>query len=786
MKTKFFLYLCLLFLFSSISPVNAQQLFQTIRGKIIDQDANYPIPAAHVVLLNTEPVIGTITDLDGNFQLDNVPVGRVNLAISSIGYESKVVPNILLTSAKEMVLNVDLQESIIQMEGIVITDKTQKGETLNDMATISARAFSVEETKRYAGAFNDPARMVSSFAGVMPAADGNNFIAVRGNSPKGIQWRLEGVEIPNPNHFSQEGATGGPINSLNSTMLANSDFFSGAFPAEYGNAFSGIYDMKLRNGNNQKREYSFSVGVIGTDMTAEGPFKKGSESSYLVNYRYSTLSLLDQLNLVDYSGVPKYQDLSFKINLPTRKMGRLSIFGLGGKSSILQSIYADENKDQTIAVYNSKSDMGVAGINYLLPLSKNTYLTNRISASENGSIFIGDEINNENNFYRTNNETMRKYSLREELSVSSKLSAKHFISSGVIYTHYLYDFFVEIYEKDQQKMIPQQNQSGNAGLVQFYGNWKYRINETLTLVGGAHTVNNRLNNSWSIEPRAGLKWQFSPTQTLNFGFGIHSQMESLPTYLVLRADSSTSDYLPNKNLGLAKSRHYVLGYENMLSPNLVFKLETYYQDLYNIPVENDPNSSFSLLNNPAWYSTKELVNQGTGYNYGLELTVERYFNKGYYFLLTTSLYESKYRAMDGILRDTRWNGNYVGNFLFGKEFTFSKKPSRSNTLGINSKISLIGARRFSPIDLEASREKGYTVTDDSEAFSLRGDNIFIPSISVTYRMNRKNTSHELKLDIQNFLNCAGMVDMYYDHNSDKIIKIYQMPMLPVVIYSLQF
>ena len=132
----------------------------------------------------------------------------------------------------------------------------------------------MKKRKRYAGAIDDPARMVSAFAGVNGNAEGDNDIVVRGNSPRGILWRLEGVEIPNPNHFASEGATGGPINALNSNMLGNSDFYTGAFAPEYGNALSGVFDMKLRNGNNEQREYSATLSVLGTDLTAEGPFKE--------------------------------------------------------------------------------------------------------------------------------------------------------------------------------------------------------------------------------------------------------------------------------------------------------------------------------------------------------------------------------------------------------------------------------------------------------------------------------------------------------------------------------
>ncbi|MFC2096621.1 carboxypeptidase-like regulatory domain-containing protein, partial [Bacteroidota bacterium] len=289
----------LLLIASLLSFANNSMQTQTIRGQVIDQDSKSPLIGANIIILNSEPVKGTSSNVDGYFRIDQVHVGRVDLKVTCMGYEAKTIPNLLIGSGKEIVLEIELIESLIQLEDVIITANGHKAEALNEMAVVSAKAFSVEETKRYAGSFNDPARMVSGYAGVTGDATGNNDIVVRGNSPKGILWKLDGIDIPNPNHFADEGSTGGPINALNSAMLNNSDFFSGAFAPEYGNAYSGVFDMKLRNGNNEKREYSASIGVIGMEATLEGPFSKNYNGSYLINYRYSSLDILDQAGIVD-------------------------------------------------------------------------------------------------------------------------------------------------------------------------------------------------------------------------------------------------------------------------------------------------------------------------------------------------------------------------------------------------------------------------------------------------------------------------------------------------------
>ncbi|MEQ8574022.1 MAG: TonB-dependent receptor, partial [Fulvivirga sp.] len=244
--------------------------------------------------------------------------------------------------------------------------------------------------------------------------------------------------------------------------------------------------------------------------------------------------------------------------------------------------------------------------------------------------------------------------------------------------------------------------------------------------------------------------------------------------------------MPNMNLDFTKARHYVVGYENKLGENLLLKMEAYYQDLYNIPVEDLSTSSYSLINQVEWFTDRKVVNEGTGKNYGLELTLERYFDNNYFFLMTASLFDSKYRAMDNIERNTAFNGNYVGNFLFGKEFEISRKLGKKKVIGFNSKVSLQGARRYTPMDIQASIEQDEAIYYESEAFSKRGDDLFMANISVVYRIDRKKTSQELKLDIQNVTNNQARLDQYYDSDTKSVEYGYQLALLPVLTYTIHF
>lgn len=781
-----FLFLIIIFSLSNSLDTNAQNITQTVRGKIIDQDSRTPLPGANIVVLDSETFLGASTDASGTFRIENVPVGRVSLSISYIGYEDKLLPNILVTSGKEVVLDIQLRESLVSMEEVLITSDRDKSQISNEMALISARGFTVEETKRYAGSFNDPARMVSGYAGVSADPSGDNSIIVRGNSPKGIQWRLEGIEIPNPNHFSDEGATGGPVNALNSSMLANSEFYTGAFAPEYGNALSGVFDMKLRKGNNEQREYSLSIGALGTDATIEGPFKKGGGSSYLVNYRYSTLSLLNNLGLVDFDGIPKYQDLSFKVFLPTKSLGTFSIFGLGGKSNIIEEEFDEEDEDKLLEKYDYQADMGVVGVTQYWALNSKTYLQNSFSVSHNGSGFLGYEPNEVSNLIQLEELELNKNTVKGTTTINHKFNARHNLQVGLLYTHHYFDFYYETFDKELGEFVTEQNIKGDAGHYQSFISWKFRPWENLSIVSGIHSHGISLNDEFSFEPRAGLKWQFKPTQAFTAGFGIHGKMESLPNYysIIYKEDGTPS--MPNKDIGFSKAVHYVVGYENRLSANLFLKAEAYYQKLYNLSVENRMSSSYSLINQIDGFTDRVLTNEGTGENIGIELTLERYFADNYYFLLTGSVYDSKYKALDGIERHTRFNGNYTGNLLFGKEFELNSNNGKKKVISLNTKITLLGARRYTPIDLQASIEQDQTVYEEDKAFSKRADDVFIANLAVAYRIDSKKISQEFKIDIQNATNNKAKLEPFYNENTNKVEFYEQLTLLPVVMYTIHF
>jgi hypothetical protein len=782
MKLKLLLFMigCVI----SLSGI-AQSIQQTVRGTIIDQDSQAPIPGASVIVVDSNPLMGTLTDENGNFRLTGVAIGRITLKVTFIGYEDRIIPNILIGSAKEIIQNITLAESVQKLEEIVVSGNQNKGEILNEMALVSARTFSVEETQRYAGSFDDPARMASAFAGVNGNAEGNNDIIVRGNSSKGILWRLEGIAIPNPNHFAGEGSTGGPINALNSHMLSNSDFFTGAFAPEYGDATSGVFDMKLKSGNNEQREYSSSISTLGLDISAEGPFKKGYSGSYLANYRYSSLDLLDRAGIVDFGGVPRYQDFSFKINLPASGKHNFAIFGLGGISSIDEEDTDEEDKNIILSRAVVKNKLGVGGLSHTYQVNEDMYIKTSLAAT--GTSFdLSEEIPDAaQNFNKTSLAVFNKSSLIATTAFNYKLNAKHKLESGVIFTQLNYDINSDEWDYDKGALMNELNDKGNSSTLQAYASWKYRATEKLTLINGLHYLRFALNGNSSVEPRVALHWQFKERQAFTAGFGLHSKLEGVATYLGKHYEDDGNVSQPNTDLEISKSAHFVLGYDNMIGENTHFKVETYYQHLFDVPVEDSYTSAYSLLNATEGYTTRKLVNDGKGKNYGVEFTMERYLNQGFYYMTTLSLFRSLYTAKDGVERKSAFDNNYVANIIGGKEFKIGNE-NKNRVLFVNTKVVLIGGKRYSPINLAASIERGDEVRDDANPFSVKGSDIFRTDFSIGLRRNRAKTTTELKFDVQNILNNDVVVNEYYVSATKSISKGRQLGLLPTISYKISF
>lgn len=793
MKTKLTILLLSFFAFSGFS----QNLTQTIRGRVIDKQSEIPLPGVNVITLG-EPRLGAITDENGYYKLENVPVGRTSLVFSFIGYQPVSLQNVELTSAKELVLNVAMLESTEQLEEVVVTADNEADRVHNEMVNVSGRSFTIEETQRFAGALQDVSRMASNFAGVQRTNDANNDIVIRGNSPMGVIWRLEGMDIPNPNHFGGLGATGGPVSMLNNNVLANSDFITGAFPSEYGDGLSGVFDLQMRNGNYENHEFLGQIGFNGFELGAEGPISRKNKSSYLLNYRYSTLGVMSAVG-VDFgtgTAIPKYQDLNLKLHFPSSKRGTIDVFALGGISSI--AFLDSENEEgEDGGFYSDEQDLyndthtGVLGASHQYFYNKDLYSKFTVALSTMGNYTKVDTLNIDRDLltpvYR---QSFREDDLQLSGFVNKKFNVHHVLRAGAYVTYKNYNLSDSTYDSGLSGFRTLRDQNSTDWLYQPYVNWQYRITDKWEMNTGLHAMVLASNGNYSIEPRFGMSYFFTQNQSLNIGYGKHSQV--VPVVILYEKERlPDGSYIsPNENLDFTKSHHFVLGYDLMMKHRMHFKAEAYYQYLYDAVVTQMPGS-FSSLNAGGFdfYAPDSVENGGKGYNYGLDLTLEKYMDKGFYFLSTVSLYQSQYQGSDEVWRNTAFNGNYVANLLGGKEFVLGKKKPNSDkrkTITFDGKVTYAGGQRYTPIDLQQSIVENETVYNEEDAYGAQFDPYFRTDIRIGYKVSGKKVTQELALDIQNITNNQNPFGVQYDPSTQEVETTYQLGLFPMVLYRITF
>ncbi len=791
MNVKRFYFFSLLVSLHCFNPAGAQDIIQTIRGTVYDSETRQPLSGASVYLKDTEPAVGTTTDEEGAFRLEKVPIGRYILKASFVGYETFTIPDLLVQAGKETILDIALTQAAKSLSEVVVREQTATVETIEP---VSSRTFSVEETRRYAATFFDPARLATSFPGVVGTNDQGNHISVRGNSPASLLWRLEGIDIVNPNHLSNAGtfndrrvASSGSQSILSTQVLDNSTFLSGAFPARYGNAIGGVFDMRLRKGNNEQYEYTVQAGLIGLEFAAEGPFQEGLESSFLANYRYSTVGLLTNVIGLDFGGEKiTFQDLSFNLSFPTKKSGEFTVFGIGGLGSNVFEASRDSSawetaKDRYDITFTN--DMGALGVTH-------TYTTGQllwksvVATSGLNSNRFGDILNENYEVERVEEDDYQEIRLSATSSVTGKISGSHSLNGGFFLDHLYY----RLSSAEGNLVVSPQTLvegEGKGQLIRPYMSGKFSLSRVLTLQIGLHYVYFTFNGSQSLEPRASLQWNVAQNQSLNLAYGLHSQLQLPGVYFSKPTSSSGALIDTNEELGFTKAHHYVFSYSYLLDETSNLRLETYYQRLFDVPVSTNPNSTFSALNLFEGFVDEPLVNEGTGKNYGAELTLEKSLSDSYYLLFSSSLYESKYTAADGIQRDTRFNGNYTFSFTGGKEFAWDKEDKK-RVIGINLRAVYLGGMRTTPINVSASEQKQMTVFDDARAFSQQLPDYFKIDLRVSLRMNRANYTSVLSLDLQNALNQQNVAFQYYDAVQDEVITKYQLGLIPILTYRIEF
>lgn len=782
MKKNYFTIIILLF-----TTFVFGQNTQTIKGKVIDFETEQPIIGASIYV-ETPEMIGTASDLDGNFRLEKIPTGKIIVKCTYLGYETYESGPLSLTTGKEFEITIKLIEQVIKTNEVVIT-ATQKGRALNESMVISSKSFDIKETERFAASLNDPGRVALNYPGVQAGQDNDNDVMVRGNSAMGVLWRLEGIDIPNLNHFSRPGSSGGGITALSPSVLARSDFSTGAFPAEYGNAFSSVFDVKFRKGNSERYEFSTNIGVLGLNFAAEGPFSNKGESSFLFNYRYSTLSVLDAVGIHVVSKDTRniYQDMSFNVNIASKKKARVNFFGVGGISSEITNAKTDTalwekwtDKKQTDFLTN----LGVLGVSWTQLLNDDSYVKTVAAFSYNGLISKDDTLNDlGKDPFQLNSLIDNQYKIGIHSFYNKKISSKFSTKAGLIFDQYFfktedgkYDHITNTY--DQNIDI-----TSNTQLIQPYAQLKYRVSSKATLIGGLHAVFLTLNNSYSIEPRFSYVQKIGKAHQITLAYGLHGKALPFGNYHFLEDDGLGGTYKPNWNLKMIKSHHLIASYDVNFMKNLHLKIEPFFQYLYHLPVGAAANSTFSLLNGREGFTQQKLESVGTGMNYGVDVSFEKYFSKNWFLMVNASVFKSEYTPKDGKTYNSFYDNRFGLSTMAGYEHPFKKN---SSALEMSIRIQYSGGFRGTPIDAAASAIAREAVYDETKPYTIVLPYYFRPDLRLAYKQNKKKFTWKVSLDLANFIDYKNILRETYNVGENKIEYRYQTGLTPILAFQFDF
>lgn len=757
--------------------VSGQELRQQIRGKVTDAITGQPLIGANVIVEETDFSAGGVTDQEGRFLINQVVIGRYSVIVSFTGYRTVKIPEVLVQASRAPELNILLSPSINEMEGLVVNSQMDP----LTIEGIGTRTITPEQTLRYASTYFDVARLTTAYPGVSLYNDQGNNIISRGHSPNGIQWKLEGVEIVNPNHLSNAGTlsdrptqSGGGVNILSAQMLTNSKFINGGISSDYGNGLSGYYDMYLRKGNTEKHEFVVQASLIGLDLAAEGPLKKESNNSYLINYRYSFVGLLTAMGL-DFGGESiAFQDLAFNMSFDDTKLGNWKIFGMGGTSKNEFITERDvtlweKNKHQYDIFYKSK--MGAIGFSNLLPLGKKSALKTSVtySALENNRTSFKIDPND---FSATlaSDDVSNKGMLSINSKASIKTGQSSFINTGIQFSQMNFNLYYSYLDNDGSTVTPLDSEE-KFEVIQPFVEWNSG-GKFLDYTLGLRYYMHSLNNFGGIEPRINFLAKTGVKSVVYASYALVHQVQLPEVYFT---DIQNRGLEPTRNNQVQLGTKYYLG-KGLLT------LEGYYHSLDNVPVLANERSDFSVLNLVDGIVEEALANNGQGKNIGIELSYDRKLEHDWYYLLSGTMYNSEYKGSDNVWRNTRFNGKYGLNATGGREF----QTARNGSIGVNAQFTYLGGLWDTPIDEDLSELIGRTEYIEGQAFSSQLADYKRIDIRISWTKNKPNYTRMLSLDLQNVLSFENDAYMLYDPFLKEVTTATQLGIIPVLSYRVEF
>ena len=768
-----------------------------IRGTVTDAATKEPLAGVNITLRGTNR--GAATDQNGEYSLSGLAVGGYSVAFSMLGYEKWIRSDILIKSNKTTWVDAALQSRVIEGDEITVTAASHFTKEKN--APVSLRSLNYEEVRRSPGAREDISRMVQNLPGVVPTTDDRNDLVVRGGSPSEVLFLIDNIEIPNPNHFGTQGATGGPISMINNEFIENVDFMAGGFPAKFGDKLSGVMDISYRNGNPQAFNGKFDLNFAGAGGNFEGPLAGGTGSWMFALHR----SFLDFMeSMLDVGGIPIYSNFQGKISLKPTPSTRISILGIGGVDRIEiepEPDFADWAEDETdttdVEHVINKTTQYLLGATVTRLWSKNLYSS--FTASHSFNKYLIDYNRRDHIISRRGSEenldlvpvpggdrdVYDNLSLEKTTDLKADLTFvsddRSEFSLGVRLKMVEYDHKITTRPFDTLNIVGElsspsvvKTQQSPTPKFGAFAHYTKHLTSQIHLNMGLRYDYFKVLKTQNISPRASLGYRASNRLTFNFASGIFYQA---PEFLYITGDPKN-----RKNLKSLRSTHLIGGFDYLLTESTLFSLEFYQKYYASYPVSNAPGFDFfSTANSGGTYGavfSGELTSKGSGKASGLELLLQKKLVEGLYGLTSYSFAKIEHQALDGIMRPGEFDNRHVLNIVLGyrlnKSFEFSLKWRYA------------GGRPYTPFDVPASIAGGRAILDVSKINSER----FVPyhrfDLRYDYRKFFKKATLVTYFSIENVYNRDNQGLIFWNTKTQKTEFSKQTGFFPVGGVSVEF
>lgn len=750
-----------------------QNQAQTLRGVVRDGASGERLVGASLTLrpATTAAPATTVTDTAGAYVFRAMKPGIYQLDIDYGGYRPMVIWDIRIAAGKETVLDIDYDQSLSLPEMSVLARANPAGRPLPPLGAVP---LTRAQTERVAATFFDPARLAQAYPGVSGNDDQANGMSIRGNSPAGVRWRLEGLDVVNPNHLPNAGtfadrpvAASGGVLLFSAQLLDNSTLLTGSLPAGYGDALAGTMDIRLRPGNDRQHEFTFQAGLLGLDAAAEGPLTGRGKSSYLVNYRYSTVGLLSQMGIPFGDEKIVFQDLSIHLAAPRTRAGDFNVFVLFGNSA---NDFQHKPDSAAIEAYKDVFDIDytsrtlIAGAGWQKQLGRRT----RIKAAHAHSGQVNDRIAQPGGI--ANGMYQKDYS--DEQIAASSLSLSHYLpgrwrlDEGVSYV-------LKQYRYDIGRDSETSGGDFKTETVQPWAqaSWASASGQT-SVVAGVHGLL-WLNETAIAEPRFSAVQRFGRRHSLSASWGIHSQTPAWWQY--------DGQLIRSSQTGLRYAWH---------STDEAWRasLEGFWQTISDAAALFYPNGPVSVLNEseaPFPYFTGQ-KGQSEGRNYGVELGAEHRFAAGWFLLANATFFRAQTRLENRGWENSRWDLRRIVHLSGGKEWQKTTGERKTRAFGCSGRLTWSGGMRAMPIDLAASEAAAGTVFDAAAGFRVQQPDFFRLDGRVYWRTSigdRRNST--FAMDFQNMTLRENVAYRYYDPWTKQVETKLQLGLIPNLSWRLE-